>query len=224
MRRVPLGVAAVVCVGLLGLTGCSSNAGAATNSQGDTAPAAAPADQKVAASPLAGLVVVPAGYLKGASQDADQTTGPFDRDAFVNTLSASPAEDLALLLNASFTEGYQAFRTSPDRRKRLTVQLFKAGSKAKAQTLQQGFWSQDEHSKTFVVPGVPGALTDARVVPAASVGQVEAVAEASLVVGGMVAEIKVSQTGPVENTPVPDTKLITTLVKQQRDRLTTKSG
>ena len=224
MRRVPLGVAAVVCLGLLGLTGCSSNAGAATGTQGDAAPSAAPAEEKVAASPLAGLVVVPEGYLKGASQDADQSSGPFNRDSFVNTLSASPAEDLALLLNASFTEGYQAFRTSPDRRKRLTVQLFKTGSKGKAQTLQQGFWSQDEHGKEFVVPGVAEALTDARVVPSSVAGQVEAVAQASLVVGAMVAEIKVSQIGPVENTPVPDTKLITNLVKQQRDRLTTKSG
>lgn len=133
-------------------------------------------------------------------------------------------EDLALLLNASVAEGYQAYRTSPDRRKRLTVQVFKAGSRSKALTLQRGFWSQDPHNNPFAVPGVAGALSDARVVPGSAVGQVEAIAEASVVVGAMVAEIKVTQTGPVEDAPVPDTKLIANLAKQQRDRLTTKSG
>ena len=227
MRRDPLGVAALLCIGLLALTGCTGDAGAATSPEAESQPSGAPpaagADNG-AQSPLGGLVVVPAGYLKGASQDPNQLTGPFSRESFVNTLSPSPAEDLALLLNASVAEGYQAYRISPDRRKRLTIQLFKAGSKSKARTLQQGFWNQDPHNNPFAIPGVDGALSDARVVPGSAVGQVEAIAEASIVVGQLVAEIKVTQVGPVEDAPVADIKLIANLAKQQRDRLTTKSG
>jgi hypothetical protein len=219
VRRVAPGVAAVVCVGLLGLTGCGNDAGAATTKE---APAAVAAS--IPPSPLAGLAVVPGGYLKGSAADPGQLTGPFSRDAFVNTLSASPSEDLALLLNAGCTQGYQAFRTSPDKKKRFTVQLFKTGSKAKAKDLQQGFWGQDAHSERFAVPAAPEALTDARTNVAGAIGQVEAIAEASIVVGAMVARIKVSQMGTIENTPAPDTKLVATLVKLQKDRLTTKSG
>jgi hypothetical protein len=208
------------------MTGCSSDAGTATSTQVEVTPAGPPSPValKVAASPLAGLVVVPDGYLEGALGEPEQLSGPFARNSFVDKLSPSPAEDLALLLNASFTEGYQAFRVSPDRRQRLTVQLFKAGSNAKAQDLQQGFWNQDEHTKAFAVPGVPGATSDARVVPDGAAGRVLAVAEASFVVGAIVAEVKVTETGTVERPPVPDSPLIANLAKQQRDRLTAKSG
>lgn len=224
MRRAAPGVAAVVFVGLAGLTGCGSDAGAATT-QGFSTPSA-PADVPAAApaSSLAGLAVVPGGFLKGSSSDPTQLTGPFTRQSFVDNLSGSPAEDLALLLNAGCKEGYQTFRLSPDRRKRVTVQLFKTTSKAKARDLQKGFWAQDEHSKQFAVPGVPEALTDARTEVAGVTGQIEAVAEASITVGSMVAEITVSQTGTLEKTPVPDIKLATAIIKLQKARLTTNSG
>jgi hypothetical protein len=135
-----------------------------------------------------------------------------------------PAVDRALLLNASFTEGYQVFRVSPDRRKRFTLELFKTGSKAKAVDLQQGFWKQDVHSRKFAVPGVPGALTDARVEVVGSSDQMEAVAQTSFVVGTLVAELTIRESGTVQNAPTPDTALIATLTRQQKDRLARKSG
>lgn len=162
--------------------------------------------------------------MKGSSDDPRQVTGPFTRQTFVDNLSGSPAEDLALLINAGCKDGYQTFRLSPDRGKQVTVQLFKASSKAKAVDLQQGFWSQDEHSKQFAVPGVPEALTDARTEVAGVTGRIEAVAVASITVGAMVAEVTVSQTGTLEKTPAPDIKLATTMIKLQKARLTTKSG
>jgi hypothetical protein len=215
----------VVCIGLVVLTGCGNDAGASTAPvRAGTPSAPADAAAPAAVSGLAGLAVVPGGFLKGAPGEPAQTTGPFTRQSFVDTLSASPAEDLALLLNAGCKEGYQTFRLSPDRRKRVTVQLFKAASAAKAHDLQKGFWGQDEHSKPFVVPGVPGALTDAQTGVVGVTGQIEVVAEASITVGAMVAEVRVSQSGTLEKTPVPDIKLATTMVKLQYKRLTTKSG
>ncbi|WP_343968980.1 hypothetical protein [Kribbella koreensis] len=208
------------------LTGCGNDAGASTAPVGGNEQPPAPADAAVpaAAGGLAGLAVVPDGFQKGVAGEPAQVTGPFTRQSFVDTLSASPAEDLALLLNAGCKEGYQTFRLSTDRRKRVTVQLFKAASASKARDLQKGFWAQDEHTKPFAVPGVPGALTDAQTGVAGVTGQIEAVAEASITVGSMVAEITVSQSGTLEKTPVPDIKLATTVVKLQYQRLTTKSG
>ncbi|MFI5713674.1 hypothetical protein [Kribbella sp. NPDC051620] len=225
MRRVAPGVAAVVCVGLVVLTGCGNDAGASTAPVGGSTPSV-PADvaAPAAVSGLAGLAVVPGGFLNGAPGEPAQVTGPFTRQSFVDTLSASPAEDLALLLNAGCKEGYQMFRLSADRRKRVTVQLFKAASAAKARDLQKGFWAQDEHTKPFAVPGVQGALTDAQTGVVGVTGQIDAVAEASITVGSLVAEITVSQTGTLEKTPVPDIKLATTMLKLQYQRLTTKSG
>ncbi|WP_328334383.1 hypothetical protein OHA70_19020 [Kribbella sp. NBC_00382] len=226
MRRVAPGVAAVVCVGLVVLTGCGNDAGASTAPVGANQPAdaAAGAPAPAAVSGLAGLAVVPDGFLKGAPGEPSQETGPFTRQSFVDTLSASPAEDLALLLNAGCKEGYQTFRSSQDRRKRVTVQLFKAATAAKARDLQKGFWAQDEHTKPFVVPGVKGALTDAQTGVIGVTGQIEAVAEASITVGALVAEVTVSQSGTLEKTPVPDVKLATTMLQLQYKRLTTKSG
>jgi hypothetical protein len=222
VRRVASGVAAAVCVGLVVLTGCGNDAGASTTPVGAGMPStrAAPA----AVGGLAGLAVVPDGFVKGTSGEPAQTTGPFTRQSFVDTLSASPAEDLALLLNAGCKAGYQTFRLSQDRRKRVTVRLFKAASAAKARDLQKGFWSQDEHGKPFAVPGVPAALTDAQTGVVGVTGQVEAVAEASITVRAMVAEVTVSQSGTLEKTPVPDTKLATTMLELQYQRLTSKSG
>jgi hypothetical protein len=214
-----------VCVGLAVLTGCGNDAGAATTPVGANAPADAGAPAPAAAvTGLAGLTVFPEGFLKGSAAEPAQTTGPFTRQSFVDTLSATPAEDLALLLNAGCKEGYQTFRLSPDRRKRVTVQLFKTASKAKAHDLQKGFWSQDEHTKPFAVPGLPEALADAQTGVVGVTGQVEATAEASITVGTMVAEVTVSQSGTLEKTPVPDTKLAATMIKLQQARLTTKSG
>jgi hypothetical protein len=67
-------------------------------------------------------------------------------------------------------------------------------------------------------------LTDARTEVVGVTGRVEAIAEASITVGTMVAEIRVSQTGTLEKTPVPDAKLAATLIRLQQARLTTKSG
>ncbi|WBQ04139.1 hypothetical protein [Kribbella sp. CA-293567] len=224
MRRVAPGVAAVVFAGLAALTGCGSDAGAATAPISASAPAELPAAAPAATSGLAGLAAVPGGFLRGVAGDPTQATGPFTRQAFVDTLSAAPAKDLALLLNAGCKEGYQTFRVSPDRRKRVTVQLFKTASKPKALDLQKGFWSQTEHSKAFAVPGLPEALTDARTEVVGVTGRIEAVAEASITVGTMVAEVTVTQTGTLENAPVPDIRLATTILRLQQARLTTKSG
>ena len=225
MRRYALGVAAVTCIGVLGLTGCGNNAGTTTTTQVQVAPSAPTAAPKaVSSSALAPLVVVPGGYLTGSAADPEQLSGPFTAELYLGTLSPLPAVDRALLLNASFTEGYQVFRISPDRRKRVTLQLFKAGSKAKAIGLQHGFWAQDVHSRAFAVPGVPGALTDARVDVVGSSDQMEAVAQTSFVVGTLVAALTVRQIGTLQNTATPDTALVATLAKQQKDRLARKSG
>ncbi|TCN44063.1 hypothetical protein EV644_101802 [Kribbella orskensis] len=229
VRRHAPGVAAVLYVGVLGvgvlgLTGCGGNAGG-TTTQVQVAPAAPTAAPKaVPSSSLAPLVVVPGGYLKGSAADPEQLSGPFTAELYLDTLSPMPAVDRALLLNASFTEGYQVFRVSPDRQKRFTLQLFRTGSRAKAADLRQGFWKQDVHSHSFAVPGVPGALTDARVEVVGSSDQMEAVAQTTFVVGTLVVDLTIRQTGSLQNTPIPDTALITTLAKQQKDRLSRKSG
>jgi hypothetical protein len=218
----------VLFAGLTVLTGCGSDAlttpvKAAVSPTTDAA-TTAPAPTAVAASPLAGLAVAPAGFLKGSPDDPTQLTGPFTRQSFVDVYSASPAKDLALMLNAGCKDGYRTFRVSPDRSKRVTVQLFKTASKARAQDLQKGFWSQDEHGVPFAVPGLPGALTDARTEVEGVTGKFEAVAEASITVGAVVAEVTVRQTGTLEKPPVPDRKLASTLIRLQQTRLTANSG
>ena len=226
MRRSRSGVVVVVSAALLGsvaLTGCGGDAGAmAPATTPATAGQQAPAAPSAAApkSGLGSLVVVPAGYL----DDSREFTGTFGLESFVNNLSAVPAEDRALLLNADLAEGYQAARVSPDRKKRFTVQLFKTGSQKKANDLRQGFWNQETHSKQFAVPGVPGALSDARTVPTGVGAQSEAVAQVSFVVGNVVAEITIRQTFQVGETLAPDTGLATKIAKQQRAQLTKPSG
>ncbi|WP_433016770.1 hypothetical protein [Kribbella sp. CA-294648] len=224
MRRAAPGVAAVLFAGLAALTGCGSDALTTPVEAAVPPTAKAATPTPAAANALAGLAVAPSGFLKGSSDDPRQLNGPFTRQGFVDVLSASPAKDLALLLNAGCTDGYRTFRLSPDRRKRVTVQLFKTRSKAKAQDLQKGFWSQDEHGAPFAVPGLPGALTDARTEVDGVTGKFEAVAEASITVGAMVAEVTVSQTGTIDKPPTPDTKLAATMIRLQQARLTTNSG
>jgi hypothetical protein len=213
---------------LIGLSGCGSNAGAATTSgpeAGGAAPApSAPAAAKAASGSLAGLVVVPSGYLPGDAADPNEHTGSFTKDYYLNTLSASPAEDRALLLNAGFAEGYQASRTSANRKKHFTVQIFRVASKAKADTLRHGLWDQDTHSRAFAVPGVPEALTDARVVVSTAAGRSEAIAQSSFVVGTLVTEISVSQTGDLTANLTPDIALVAAITKQQKQSLNRKSG
>ena len=227
MRRSGSGVAVVVSAVLIGsvaLTGCGGDAGAAASAPtatttGQPAPAAPPAAAAPTSS-LGGLVVVPPGYVN----DPREFTGAFGLESFVDTLSAEPAEDRALLLNADLVEGYRTARVSPDRQERFTVQLFKAGSQKKAKDLQGGFWSQETHSKQFAVPGVPDSLTDARTVPTGVEAQTEAVAEVSFVVGTLVAEITIRQTGQVGDNVAPDTSLVATIAKQQKTQLTRKSS
>ena len=230
MRRAAPGVAVglLSVVVVMGVSGCGSNAGAATSSApqaGGVAPApSAPAAAKAANSSLAGLVVIPAGYVPGDAADPDEHTGSFTRESYLSTLSASPAEDRALLLNAAFAEGYQAYRTSADRKKHFTVQIFRVSSKAKAGILRDGFWDQETHSRGFAVPGVPDALTDARIVVSTAAGRTEAVAESSFVVGTLVTQISVSQTGDLTADLTPDTALVAAITKQQKQSLSRKSG
>lgn len=219
MTRTAPGVAAVVAALLLGVTACGNDAGASVGSL--QPPAAkkshsAPADKKPKGS-LAGLVVLPRGYV----DDTQNTTGPFTASAFLGNWSAEPATDRALLLNAAFVEGYRTTGLSPDKKKRFTLQLFKAGSAAKARALQRGFWSQETHERSF---GVPEALSDAGVEYDGGANQSVATAEVSLVVGTLVAELSVRQTGALGTDLQPDTALLSTLAKQQRARLTPTSS
>jgi hypothetical protein len=214
-----LGVAAASAALLLLAAACGSD----TEASGGTLqspvakPSALSAPPESARSPLAGLVVLPRGYI----DDPGNPTGPFTAATYLNTWSADPALDRALLLNASFVDGYRATRLSPDRRKRFTVQLFKTGSAAKARTLQQGFWSQDTHDHSF---GVPDALSDARVEYDGGADQSVAVAEVSLAVGPMVVQITVREAAALGSNLVADTSLVTALASEQRARLTATSS
>ena len=221
MKRTAPGVAAAVSLLLLGVTACGNGTGASDGTlQTPAAKKSALAGSADKTSPkgsLAGLAVLPRGYIA----DTQNSTGPFTATAFLNSWSAEPATDRALLLNASFVEGYRATRLSPDKKKRFTLQLFKAGSAAKAKTLQQGFWNQNTHERSF---GVPGALSDAQVQYDGGAGQNLAVAEVSFVVGALVAELSVRETGALGTNLEPDTDLLTSLAKQQRARLTATSS
>ena len=221
MRRTAPGVALVVTALLLGVTGCGHDSGGSVGSLKTPAPKnsalSAPADKTTPKDSLAGLAVLPRGYVA----DPQNSSGAFTATAYLNSWSAEPALDRALLLNASFVEGYRATRLSPDKKKRFTLQFFKAGSVAKAKVLQQGFWTQDTHENPF---GVPDALSDAQVSYDGGAGQSVAVAEASFVVGPLVVELSVRQNGELSSNLQPDTALITTLAKEQRARLTATSS
>jgi hypothetical protein len=228
VKRALLGVTAVLLPAVL-LAGCGKDTGTAIGtgngtSDGSGTVKSLPPATTAAPTGLAALVVLPTGFLAPESSDPREVSGPFDSSSYLATLSSMPPEDKALLLNASFKEGYHAFRISPDRRKRLTVQLFKTGSKAKAVVLQQGFWDQDDHSTKFAVPGVPGALSDAQLAVTGDPGQSAASAEVSFVVGDLVAEISVRELGKTGSNLVPDTALVASLAKQQKDRLTHSTG
>lgn len=197
---------------LLGLTGCGSDAGAAVRPAEVPKPSVAPVK-----SPLAGLAVLPRGYIA----DPKSAPGPFTATSFLAEHSADPALDRALLLNAGFVEGYRASRLSPDKKQRYVVQLFKAATPAKAKTLQEGRWYQTARKHPF---RVPGALSDTQSGYDGSHGRNEAVAEASFVVGSLVAELSVHGSAPLGTDVRPDTALITALAAQQQARLTSKSG
>lgn len=220
MKRTAPGVAVVVTALLLGMTACGNengtSAGAAQTPAAKHSALTGPG-QKAAKGTLAGLAVLPGGYVA----DPRNTTGPFTATTFLNTLSADPALDRALLLNASFVEGYRATRISPDKKKRYTLQLFKAGSASKATVLRNGLWSHDTHDHPF---SLPGALSDARVEYDGGAAQSAAVAEVSLAVGPMVVEISVREVGAVGSNLTPDTALVTALAKEQRTRLTATSS
>ncbi|HET6988917.1 MAG TPA: hypothetical protein VFI00_19985 [Kribbella sp.] len=216
MTRTAPAVAALVTALLLGVTACKNDTGALQPPSAKKSSLAAPADKKPKTT-LAGLAVLPPGYV----DDTQNATGPFTATAFLNNWSAEPATDRALLLNAAFVEGYRATRLSPDKKKRYTLQLFKTGSPAKARALQRGFWSQETHERSF---DVPDALSDARVAVDGGANQSVAVAEVSLVVGALVAELSVQQNGALGTNLQPDTGLLTNLAKQQRVRLTATSG
>lgn len=201
---------------LLGVTACGHEDGSSASAV--QTPAAKHSELSGTAdtspkSTLAALVALPRGYVA----DARNGTGPFTATSYLNTWSADPALDRALLLNANFVEGYRATRVSPDKKKRFTVQLFKTGSATKAHTLQNGLWTQDDHSHPF---NLPGALSDARVEYDGGTDQSVAIAEATLCVGPVVVELSVREAGALGTTLTPDTQLITALAKEQRTRLT----
>jgi hypothetical protein len=211
-------VAAVATALLLGVTGCGTDAGASVSDVSTpTATKSLGPAAKAPRSSLAGLIVLPRGYIA----DSKSGSGPFNAAAFLDNWSAVPAVDRALLLNAGFIEGYRATRLSPDRKKRFTLQVFKAATPAKAKVLQEGFWNQDAHERSF---NVPNALTDARVEYDGGTGQSEAVAEASFVVGALVAELTIRQTGALGTNPRPDIALVAALAEQQQARLTSTSS
>ncbi|MFI5696163.1 hypothetical protein ACIA58_30190 [Kribbella sp. NPDC051586] len=218
-RKHASGVAVVVTALLLGVAACGNedgtSAGAAQTPAAKHSALSGPAQKSK--STLAGLVVLPRGYVA----DARNGTGPFTATAFLDNWSADPALDRALLLNASFVEGYRATRLSPDKKKRYTLQLFKTGSAGKAAVLQRGFWRQDTHEHPF---SLPGALSDARVEFDGGTDQSTATAEVSLAVGPMVVEISVREVGALGSNLTPDTALVTALAKQQRARLTATSS
>jgi predicted small secreted protein len=230
VRRAVLGVTAVLLTAVLTAgcgndtgTGIGTTTGSGSGSGSGTVKSSPPATTAPPTG-LAALVVVPSGYLAPESSDPRELSGPFDSDSYLATLSSMPPEDKALLLNANFKEGYHAFRTSPDRRKRLTVLLFQTGSNAKAVVLQQGFWDQDDHSTKFAVPGVSGASSDAKLAVTGDPGRSAATAEVSFVVGDLVVEISVREVGKTGNDLVPDTALAASLAKQQKDHLTGSPG
>lgn len=210
----------VVTALLLGVTACGNEAGssasAAQTPKAEHSALSGTAD-KAAKSALAGLITLPAGYV----DDSRNTTGPFTATSYLNTWSADPALDRALLLNASFVDGYRATRLSPDKKKRFTVQLFKTGSAAKAKALQAGLWKQDTHDHAFPLAH---ALSDARVEYDGGTDQSVAIAEASLTVGPMVVELSIREAAALGTKLTPDTALITTVAKQQRTRLTATSN
>lgn len=225
MRRKAPGMTAVLLCAVLGVSGCAGGDAGALTSSGSSGRQAAPAPGASAPADalkggMAGLIVVPKGYVA----DSRELSGPFKLASYLDTVSAFQAEDRALLLNATFTEGFQAVRMSPDRQKQYTVQLYKTGSAKKAKYLQLGFWNQQSHTMKFAVPGVPQAFSDQRVGITGTAEQSEAVAETSFVVGTLLVQIKVRQVGELETTLIPDTALARTLAKQQYARLTTKSG
>ncbi|MFC9693673.1 hypothetical protein ACFTSF_34295 [Kribbella sp. NPDC056951] len=200
---------------LLGVTGCGSDAGAAVR------PADAPAPTKIVEqtvkSALAGMIVLPRGFVA----DPKHTTGPFSTETYLANFSAEPALDRALLLNSGFVEGYRASRLSPDKKKRYVVELFKTATPAKAKVLQEGFWSQEPRNHPF---RVPGALSNAHAAYDAGTEKNEAIAEASFVSGSLVALLSVRQSAPLGTTIRPDTALISDLTQRQRTRLTTGSS
>jgi hypothetical protein len=201
---------------LLGVTACGNEDGSSASAAQTPAAKHSALNGTADKSPksaLAALVALPRGYVA----DNRPGTGPFTATSYLSTWSADPALDRALLLNASFVEGYRATRLSPDKKKRFTVQLFKTGSAAKAKTLQNGLWTQDTHEHAFAVPD---ALSDARVEYDGGTDQSVAIAEASLAVGGVVVELSIREAAALGTTLTPDTGLITTLAKQQRAHLT----
>jgi hypothetical protein len=218
-RSQAVGAAVVVTALLLAVTACGSEDGAsATAAETPAAKHSLSGPAQKATGSLVGLAVMPRGYV---ADPRANVTGPFTATGFLNTWSADPALDRALLLNAGFVEGYRASRLSPDKKKRFTLQLFKTGSAGKAVALQKGFWNQDTHEHPF---NLPGALSDARVEFDGGTSQSTAVAEVSLAVGPMVVEISVREVGAIGSNLTPDTALVTALAKQQRARFTATSS
>ncbi|HEY3511067.1 hypothetical protein [Kribbella sp. NPDC051137] len=220
MTRNAAGVAVVVTALLLGVTACGSDGGSSASAAEKPVAkhsALTGSAGKTTKSALADLVVLPRGYVA----DPGNPTGAFTATSYLNTWSADPALDRALLLNAGFVEGYRATRLSPDKKKRYTVQLFKTGSAAKAQALRNGLWKQDTHDHPFALPG---ALSDANVEYDGGTDLSVATAEASLAIGATVVELTVRETAALGTTLTPDTGLITTLAKDQRTRLTAPSN
>ncbi|WP_405055957.1 hypothetical protein OG474_24810 [Kribbella sp. NBC_01505] len=202
---------------LLAVTGCGTDAGAAVRPADAPAPTPSKAVDQTAKSALAGLIVLPRGFIA----DPKNTTGPFSTETYLANYSAEPALDRALLLNSGFVEGYRATRLSPDKKQRYTIQLFKAATPAKAKVLQEGLWRQEPRTHPFPVTG---ALTNAHAAYDAGTEKTEATAEASFLSGSLVALLTIRESAPLGTTIRPNTTLISTLTPQQQSRLTTTSS
>lgn len=193
---------------------------------GESGTSASPRAQSVVApvkapiTGLAALVVTPSGFRSPPVRTGREISGPFDSTKFVEQHSTAPYTDRALLLNADFTEGYYATRISADRRTTVTSYLFRAGTPAKARTLQHGMWAEETHGTPFRVPGVGKVQTGTKVIVSATTGRTVATMDVTFTVGRTVVRILVRRhLADNELGLVPNTRLAVTLAQQQYRRL-----
>ncbi|WP_328996679.1 hypothetical protein OG394_18715 [Kribbella sp. NBC_01245] len=211
---------ALVLTSALVLTACGTGetgtGSQATDAQAktDVAPVKAPL------TGLAALVVTPSGFRSPPVRSGREISGPFNTTKYVEQHSTAPYEDRALLLNADFTEGYYATRISADRRTTATTYLFRAGTPAKARTLQHGMWAEDTHGTPFRVPGVGNVQTGTKVIVSATSGRTVAAMDVTFTIGRTVVRINVRRhLADNELGLLPNTRLATTLAQQQYRRL-----
>jgi hypothetical protein len=194
------------------------------------APSRAPAPQPTApkATPrpdnLAQLVVPSDTFTRASSRDWDkERVGPFGVERFVSKLSGTPKEDRKLLAQTGFVQGYVSIRMSSDDR-RLVVYLYRFRTSKGAVELQNRFWDQYKHGDTFTVRGIPRTWTDAGLWKKSSPTRYSATANANFVVGNILAQVTVSESGATSAGLRPDTRLAATIAKLQQELLLKAAG